>query len=346
MMLFGWTIAATRLFFFFRIVHYSTRHKEIKTIAGYSLPSRWQRNNTKRLLHSTMSSCSSPDGPFVTSEWLYHNLSRVKVVDASWRFSPDGKTSSFYREFLEERIPNARYFDIEKAVREDDDVPHLLPSSLQFGAYVGTNVGASNEDTLVVYSRPHWVGAARVWWMFRVFGMPENQVFILRGGLEDWKKHGYPIASSHDDDNNSWMPSETNKTFVARYQPQFVADQLLVKEYVQSPRDCVILDARSSGRFHGTEPEPRAGVPRGHVDTAINIPFVELLTQDGQDILDKEELKQIFQRHGVVDKRNVICMCGSGVTATVVHVALQYALQRSSRVYDGSWMDWTKKHRK
>lgn len=280
---------------------------------------------------------SSTHKPFVTSEWLYENLDKVRVVDASWRFSPDGRSSSFYEEFQQERIPHSRYFDIEKAVTKDDRVPHRLPSPQQFASYVGTSLGVSNEDTVVLYSRPHLVGAARVWWMFRVFGMPKDQCFILKGGLEDWKKHQYPLESGPVKEEN------LGKTFVPHFQPQLVANREQVKESIQSG-SAVILDARSAGRFNGTEPEPRKGVPSGHIETAINVPFTQLLTQDGQDLLPEEELKQVFEQKGVniVGNNHIICMCGSGVTATVVDLALQRLESKlSSAVYDGSWMDWT-----
>lgn len=42
-----------------------------------------------------------------------------------------------------------------------------------------------------------------------------------------------------------------------------------------------VVDARSSGRFHGTEPEPRPGLPSGHIPGSINVPFTEVL-QDGR----------------------------------------------------------------
>ncbi|GJQ15587.1 hypothetical protein GpartN1_g7378.t1 [Galdieria partita] len=282
-----------------------------------------------------MATCCTP---FVTSEWLHSN-SQVQVVDASWRFSPDGRSSSLYQEFLQERIPNSRYFDIEKAVTKDDQVPHLLPSPQQFASYVGTSLGISEKDTVVIYSRPHLVGAARVWWMFRVFGMPKDQCFILKGGIEDWKRHGYPLASGPE-------KSDHSKTFVPQFQPKLVAKGEQVKE--SKSGTALILDARSAGRFYGTEPEPRQGVPSGHIETACNLPFVQLLTKDGQDLLPKEDLMKVFESHGIDlrMKKNIICMCGSGVTATVAFLALDQLEYPMACVYDGSWMDWTMKQLK
>ena len=42
------------------------------------------------------------------------------------------------------------------------------------------------------------------------------------------------------------------------------------------------VDARSAGRFQGTAPEPRPGLPSGHIPGTTNVPFDSLLTPDGR----------------------------------------------------------------
>lgn len=46
-----------------------------------------------------------------------------------------------------------------------------------------------------------------------------------------------------------------------------------------------LVDARSPGRFEGTAPEPRPGMPSGHVPGSVNVPFPVLLTKDGRCVL-------------------------------------------------------------
>ena len=43
-----------------------------------------------------------------------------------------------------------------------------------------------------------------------------------------------------------------------------------------------LIDARPPGRFEGTAPEPRPGIPSGHVPGSVNVPFPVLLTKDGR----------------------------------------------------------------
>ena len=44
----------------------------------------------------------------------------------------------------------------------------------------------------------------------------------------------------------------------------------------------LLVDARPAGRFEGTAPEPRAGIPSGHVPGSCSVPFPTLLTVDGR----------------------------------------------------------------
>lgn len=43
-----------------------------------------------------------------------------------------------------------------------------------------------------------------------------------------------------------------------------------------------VVDARSPGRFEGTAPEPRPGIPSGHIPGSRNVPFAEVLSTDGR----------------------------------------------------------------
>ena len=47
-----------------------------------------------------------------------------------------------------------------------------------------------------------------------------------------------------------------------------------------------VLDARSRGRFAGTEPEPRAGLRSGHIPGSLNLPYETLYRPDGTPAWD------------------------------------------------------------
>ena len=115
--------------------------------------------------------------------------------------------------------------------------------------------------------------------------------------------------------------------------------------------DSVIVDARSAGRFRGTDPEPRPGLRGGHMPGALNVPFVSLLDpNDMTKFKSTEEVREIFVKAGIGPveegsnaQRKVICSCGSGVTAAALAVGLEECGLRKKKdiaIYDGSWIEW------
>ncbi len=100
-----------------------------------------------------------------------------------------------------------------------------------------------------------------------------------------------------------------------------------------------VLDARSRGRFAGTEPEPRAGLRGGHIPGSLNLPYDALYQPDGT-LLSPDALRQAFTASGVDPERPVATTCGSGITASVLALGLHLIGHRKVAVYDGSWTEW------
>ncbi|RSS74029.1 rhodanese-like domain-containing protein, partial [Streptomyces sp. WAC06614] len=100
----------------------------------------------------------------------------------------------------------------------------------------------------------------------------------------------------------------------------------------------LVLDARTRGRFAGTEPEPRPGLRGGHMPGAVSLPFGELLDADGL-LRPRPELRARFAELAG-DRRRLYFTCGSGVTACVLALAAELAGYPEQAVYDGSWSEW------
>ncbi|XP_024032615.1 thiosulfate/3-mercaptopyruvate sulfurtransferase 1, mitochondrial-like, partial [Morus notabilis] len=94
-------------------------------------------------------------------------------------------------------IPGALFFDIDGISDRTTNLPHMLPSEEAFAAAVSA-LGIENKDDVVVYDGKGVFSAARVWWMFRVFG--HNRVWVLDGGLPHWRAAGYDVESSASGD--------------------------------------------------------------------------------------------------------------------------------------------------
>ncbi|KAJ6832900.1 thiosulfate/3-mercaptopyruvate sulfurtransferase 2-like [Iris pallida] len=139
----------------------------------------------------------SRNEPVVSCDWLHSNLREpeVKVLDASW-YMPDEQRNPL-QEYQVAHIPGALFFDVDGISDRTSNLPHMLPSEEGFAAAVSA-LGIRNKDGVIVYDGKGIFSAARVWWMFRVFG--HNKVWVLDGGLPQWRTSGYEVESSASSD--------------------------------------------------------------------------------------------------------------------------------------------------
>jgi len=168
-----------------------------------------------------------------------------------------------------------------------------------------------------------------VWWTFRVMGVED--VSVLNGGLPKWKREGRPLESGEP-------PLRTTRHFTARRNADLVRDQSDVKAILKD-KSAEIVDARSAERFAGKVPEPRPGLRSGHIPGARNVPYGKLLNADGT-LKPPREIEILFRNAGVDLHKPVVTSCGSGITASVLALALAELGHRRTAVYDGSWSEW------
>ncbi|MER8481104.1 3-mercaptopyruvate sulfurtransferase [Mesorhizobium sp. M1322] len=267
------------------------------------------------------------DSPFtVDADWLQKRLGQpgLTIVDASW-YLPAQKRDA-RAEYDAAHIPGALFFDQDAISDPDSPLPHTLPSPQHFAQYVGA-MGISDDDTIVVYDGPGFFSAPRAWWMFRVMGV--FQVYVLDGGFDRWKAAGRPVTAE---------PTKIAPcVFHADFDAARVASLADMRRIVETGGS-QIADARSPGRFAGTEPEPRAGIRSGHMPGAHNVPF-SALAENGE-LLSKDRLRKVIEDAGIDLSKPVVTSCGSGVTAAAITLALETLGHTDNRLYDGSWTEW------
>ena len=70
----------------------------------------------------------------VSTKWLEKNLSKVRIIDASWHMTNSKRNA--YREYLKGHIENAVFFDLDKNSDEKTLLPHMLPNEEKWGKVV------------------------------------------------------------------------------------------------------------------------------------------------------------------------------------------------------------------
>ena len=119
----------------------------------------------------------------VTTDWLEKNLSKVRVIDATWHM-PNLKRES-YKDYLKTHISGSVFFDLDKSSDEKSSLPHMMPDKDKWERIV-TEQGIKNSDQLIIYDNSDTFSSCRCWFTFIYFGHDPNRVSILDGGFIKW----------------------------------------------------------------------------------------------------------------------------------------------------------------
>ena len=268
-------------------------------------------------------------GPLVTSSWLRQALGepRLRVVDCRYKLGEPGAGERLFRE---RHIPGAAYLDLDRdlAAPPGDRGRHPLPDRDSFEA-AARRAGIGDDTLVVAYDEAAEGGAARLWWLLRHFG--HEEVTVLDGGLRGWREEGGELEVG---------PAQVEP---GDFRARAPGDQPVSADEIAAAGDGfpVLIDARSPERYRG-EAEPIDAVA-GRIPGAVNLPFMELAPAGR--FLPPDELRARFEAVGVRSGRDAVAYCGSGVTASIVALAAEIAGIGATRLYPGSWSEWSRQGR-
>ena len=263
----------------------------------------------------------------VTTDWLAAELGKpdLRVVDATL-FLPEHARDA-RAEFEAAHIPGAVFMDLSDLADSATDLPFTLPKPEKFASRM-QGMGIGDGARVVIYDDSPLHSAARAWWMLGVFGA--HSVALLDGGLAKWKAEGRPLESGR--------PVVRHRHFTVMDDRVGVRDLGQMTENLRT-HAAQVVDARSPGRFAGSEPEPRAGVRPGHMPGAVNLHYATLFNADGT-WKSAAELDTAILSAGIDPAKPVIATCGSGITAAAIVFALALAGHPGAALYDGSWAEY------
>ena len=226
------------------------------------------------------------------------------------------------QDFAAGHIPGAVHADLDRDLSSPpgDGGRHPLPDRQVLEARF-QDWGVNSDSTLVCYDQNHGAFAGRFWWLARSLG--HENVRVLDGGLDAWVSAGNDLETEYQPrSKGSFRASEP------------LTRSCELKDVLSDEHQ--LLDARDTVRFRG-EQEPIDPVA-GHIPGAVCAPFSDNLA-DGR-FKSAEDLNGRFQTLGFSSSDNLVCYCGSGVTAIHNILALKIAGYPEPALYAGSWSEW------
>lgn len=267
--------------------------------------------------------------PTVTAEWVMKHLDDPKVllVDASVHLPDTGRDAR--TEYLEEHIPGALFFDLSVVADPDNPLPRKAPPPETFSAEMG-RLGISEDTHVIAYDTLGLYSAARVWWLLNMYG--HDRVSVLDGGLVAWKAAGGVTESGEVNLPETQYPlRERGDRFAAWQDVQRAIDDDATQ----------ILDARTPGRFAGTEEDRYPGTRSGHIPSSLNLYWSDLLDPETRTLLPVDEIDKKLTEAGLRDDvPETVLTCGSGLTACILALGMAVTGREGWKVYDGSWDEW------
>jgi thiosulfate/3-mercaptopyruvate sulfurtransferase len=269
----------------------------------------------------------------VEPAWLEPRLAEpdLQVLDCTVYLRTDAETGEYRTEsgrddWADGHIPGSAFADLIEDLSETDDpdYPFQLPTPAAFAAAVG-ELGVGDDTRVVVYDavdrRNNNEWAARLWWMFRVFG--HDRVGVLDGGWPRWTAEDRPVSTTAS-------PPEST-TFTPDYRPELVADAADVEARMDDADACLVDALRPAD--HAAE----------RIPGSANVPAVgdEAVIDDDGTYRPADDLRARFDAVGALDAESVVTYCGGGIAASSAALALYRAGVTDAAVYDGSRSEWT-----
>lgn len=204
---------------------------------------------------------------------------------------------------------------------------NMVSANAKDATNVLQNLGINKNSIVVICHKGADVTiASRMFLALEHFGL-KGKVSFLNGGIEAWKKAGYPV---------------TNKPAVFK-KGNYVAlnNGLLVsKDYVQKAlqtKSSEVVDARMKRWYDG---EPTGNPRDGHIAGAKNIPYPDMV--DSSNTLKPVEVLEKNFSSVVPDKqKEVVVYCFIGQTASVDYLVGR-SLGYNMKLYDGSMQEWSR----
>ncbi|HTJ97110.1 MAG TPA: sulfurtransferase [Rhodocyclaceae bacterium] len=263
----------------------------------------------------------------IISAAALHADPRRHIFDCRFNLAEPAAGASAY---AEGHIPGAQYLHLDHDLsgsRTGKNGRHPLPDPHVFASRLGS-LGLTPDMPVAIYDDAGGMFAARVWWMLHWIGH-QAVVSVLDGGIQAWLAAGFELSQEvQHPAAKSYLLTKTGPVVKAQDVLNFLGAS-----------SAYLLDARSADRFRG-ENETLDPVG-GHIPGAKNRFFRDNLTDDGHFKPAHQLRTEFMEQLAGADPSTVVHSCGSGVTACHNLLAMEVAGLTGSKLYAGSWSEWS-----
>jgi thiosulfate/3-mercaptopyruvate sulfurtransferase len=198
-----------------------------------------------------------------------------------------------------------------------------------------SNLGISNDTTVVFYGdKSNWF-AVYAFWLFQYYG--HKSLKIMNGGRLKWEQEGRPYTKE--------APSYPPARYIARDPDQSIR-ALRDQVFEQIANKAPLVDVRSPKEYTGEllhmPNYPQEGAQRGgHIPGAVSIPWSKAVNETDSTFKPAAELRALYENEGITPDKAIIAYCRIGERSSHTWFVLKYLLGYPNvKNYDGSWTEW------
>jgi thiosulfate/3-mercaptopyruvate sulfurtransferase len=255
----------------------------------------------------------------VSPQWLNENMKDPNLVILYTGFVVKA-------DYDREHIEGSRFLWPEWLAFNTPEA-NMVSADMKTATKALQDLGINKNSIIVICHKGSDVTiASRMFLALEHFGLKGN-VSFLNGGIEAWKKAGYPV---------------TNKPAVFKKGNYVASDNgmLVSKDYVQNAlqtKSSEVVDARMKRWYDG---DPTGNPRDGHITGAKNIPYPDMI--DSTNTLKPAAVLEKNFTSVVPDKqKEVVVYCFIGQTASVDYL-IGRSLGYKMKLYDGSMQEWSR----
>ena len=255
------------------------------------------------------------EGRLVGPQWLAQNLDRPDLLLLDASMPPQHAAG---------HIPGAVTASVFGIIGRD-----LPPAEMERRIRAW---GVSPGRKIVVYDAGGDWMAPRLFYDLHYHGVPLADLYLLDGGLHQWKAAGKPVTKD-----------ATPPPAAGSFRVTAVADDMRVRlpEFLTAtgdPANHVVVDALEPPYYYGgAKFIDRAG----HIPNAKLWPSSDFFHADSKTFKSPDEIRRMVAHHGVQPAQTVHVYCGGGGAAAVPVFALRYLLGRDKvTLYNESQREW------